>query len=55
MKIIDIRLPLKSDGTHKGYCFIIFNSAEDSRTVYHYFGNNIHLYGRRLVIEPAQR
>lgn len=54
-KIRDIRLPKQHNGMHKGYCFIISETAEDSKAIYNYFGNNTHLYGRRLVIEPAQK
>ncbi|ELQ75340.1 RNA-binding protein (RRM superfamily) [Trachipleistophora hominis] len=54
VKLKDIRLPKKRDGMHKGYCFVTLNSPEDAKIVYQYFGNNTHLYGRRLVIEPAQ-
>lgn len=55
VKLKDIRLPKKRDGMHKGYCFVTLNSPEDAKAVYQYFGNNTHLYGRRLVIEPAQK
>lgn len=52
-KIKNLRLPIKRDGMHKGYCFITLETPEDTINVINYFGNNTHLYGRRLIIEPA--
>ncbi|KRH93040.1 RNA-binding protein (RRM superfamily) [Pseudoloma neurophilia] len=53
-KIQTLRLPKKADGTHKGYCFLTVNTADEAEVIIKYFGTNTHLYGRRLVIEPAE-
>ncbi|KAF7683277.1 Multiple RNA-binding domain-containing protein 1 [Astathelohania contejeani] len=54
VKVINIRLPLKRDGTHRGFCFVTLENKESAELVCRYFGNSTHLYGRRLVIQPAQ-
>lgn len=54
LKIKDLKLPKKIDGTHKGYCFLTLNTPEDAQFVMNYFGTSTHLYGRRFVIEPAE-
>jgi multiple RNA-binding domain-containing protein 1 len=48
-----VRMPKKFDGTHRGFAFVEFlteDEAERARKVL----ENSHLYGRHLVIEPAQ-
>lgn len=54
IKIKDLRLPKKANGIHKGYCFLTLNTPEDAQSIIKYFGCSTHLYGRRLVIEPAE-
>lgn len=52
--VVDIRLPIKSDKTHRGFGFIILDSAESVDKAIEYFGTSTHLYGRRLVLEKAK-
>lgn len=52
--VVDIRLPIKSDKTHRGFGFIILDSAESVEAALKYFGTSTHLYGRRLVLEKAK-
>lgn len=54
VKIKNIRLPKKRDGQHRGFCFLTLNTPDDAKIIFNYFGCNTHLYGRRLVIEPAE-
>lgn len=52
--VVDIRLPIKSDKTHRGFGFIILDSAKSVEETIKYFGTSTHLYGRRLVLERAK-
>ena len=45
-----VRLPKKMDGTHRGYGFIDFTSAEEAREAMTRLGHT-HLYGRPLVLQ----
>lgn len=53
-KIQGIRLPIKRDGTHRGFAFVTFESKSVLDSVIEYFGKSTHLYGRRLVLEIAK-
>jgi RNA recognition motif-containing protein len=48
-----LRLPMKFDGTHRGFCFIELESEGDSDILVEKLWHT-HLYGRHLVIEPAK-
>ncbi|KAH7647285.1 RNA-binding domain [Cryptosporidium bovis] len=48
-----VRVPKKSDGTNKGYCFVEFLGKLEAISAYEQFKNS-HLYGRHLVIEIAK-
>ncbi|KAI5176307.1 multiple RNA-binding domain-containing protein 1 [Pancytospora epiphaga] len=52
--VVDVRLPLKSDKTHRGFGFIILDSEASVEKALTYFGTSTHLYGRRLVFERAK-
>ncbi|KAI4290973.1 multiple RNA-binding domain-containing protein 1 [Pancytospora philotis] len=52
--VVDIRLPIKSDKTHRGFAFIILDSPKSVDKAIGYFGTSTHLYGRRLVLERAK-
>lgn len=52
--IVDIRLPKKADGTHRGFGFVVLDSKENVDNFIETFGNSTHLYGRRLVLEKAK-
>lgn len=54
VKVKEIRLPSKRDGSHRGFAFLTLNSPEDAVNVIKYFGFSTHLYGRRLVLESAK-
>lgn len=52
--VVDVRLPIKSDKTHRGFGFIILDSSQSVDRTIEYFGASTHLYGRRLVLERAK-
>lgn len=47
-----LRFPRKFDGTHRGFCFVGLSSEDDARALYSRL-KDAHLYGRHLVVEPA--
>lgn len=47
------RLPQKFDGSHRGFAFLEFASAQEAKSAMEGV-QGTHLYGRRLVVEPAQ-
>ena len=47
-----VRLPKKFDGKHRGFAFVEFLTQAEARAAHAALGA-VHLYGRRLVIEPA--
>jgi multiple RNA-binding domain-containing protein 1 len=49
-----VRLPSKLDGSHRGFAFIDFVSAEEAQNAFKSLGNT-HFYGRKLVLEWAQK
>lgn len=52
--IKDVRLPVKADGKHRGFGFIVLDNSENVDKAIEYFGSSTHLYGRRLVLERAK-
>lgn len=51
--VVAVRMPRKSDGTgHRGFAFVEFLSRADAMTTFEALSGS-HLYGRRLVLEPA--
>ncbi|WUR02619.1 multiple RNA-binding domain-containing protein [Vairimorpha necatrix] len=52
-KIQGIRLPIKRDGTLRGFAFVTFDTRKSLDEAIEYFGKSTHLYGRRLVLEIA--
>lgn len=48
-----VRLPLKIDGSHRGFAFIEFMSNEEAQSAFSQL-QNTHFYGRKLVIEWAK-
>jgi multiple RNA-binding domain-containing protein 1 len=46
-------LPLKLDGTHRGFCFVEIISHDEAQKAFKEL-QNTHFYGRKLVIEWAQ-
>ena len=48
-----LRLPLKLDGTHRGFAFVEFISHDEAQKAFKEL-QNTHFYGRKLVIEWAQ-
>ncbi|ELA41181.1 uncharacterized protein VICG_01780 [Vittaforma corneae ATCC 50505] len=52
--VLDVRLPKKSDGTHRGFAFIVLDSPRHVDDAIEYFSSSTHLYGRRLVLEKAK-
>lgn len=52
--VVDVRLPKKSDGTHRGFGFVVLDSSKHADEAIEYFGSSTHLYGRRLVLEKAK-
>merc|ERR1712151_3617 len=53
-EIKSLRIPLKIDGTHRGFAFIEFISHEESKKAFKSLQNS-HFYGRKLVIEWANK
>jgi multiple RNA-binding domain-containing protein 1 len=53
-EIKSLRIPLKMDGTHRGFAFIEFISHEESKKAFKSLSNS-HFYGRKLVIEWANK
>lgn len=53
-KIQGCRLPIKRDGTLRGFAFVTFESRDSLDKAMEYFGKSTHLYGRRLVLEVAE-
>ena len=51
--IKNLRLPLKLDGSHRGFCFVEFISHDEAQKAFKEL-QNTHFYGRKLVIEWAQ-
>lgn len=47
-----VRMPRKPDNSSRGYAFLEFESVEECRAAFHEL-QNLHLYGRRLVVEFA--
>lgn len=53
--VVDVRLPLKNDGGHRGFGFVILDSPANAKKTLAYFGASTHLFGRRLVLEIAKQ
>ncbi|KAK9172302.1 RNA recognition motif domain protein family protein [Cryptosporidium meleagridis] len=51
--VTSVRIPKKSDGTNKGYCFIEFLGKLEAISALEQF-QHTHLYGRHLIIEVAE-
>lgn len=49
-----IRVPNKLDGTHRGFAFIEFVSHDEAKAAFKSL-QNTHFYGRKLVLEWAQK
>ncbi len=52
-----MRLPkkLSGDGGHRGFAFVEFCTKSDARRAMDALKHSTHLYGRRLVLEWAER
>ncbi|KAI5183954.1 multiple RNA-binding domain-containing protein 1 [Nematocida sp. AWRm78] len=48
-----LRMPLKADGTHRGFCFVEMQSSDAANTLLRKL-RHVHLYGRHIVAEKAQ-
>jgi multiple RNA-binding domain-containing protein 1 len=52
--VVSVRLPQKvGERQHRGFAFVEFMSKEDAVRAYEAL-QHTHLYGRRLVVEPAE-
>ncbi|KAG0417479.1 putative RNA-binding protein 19 [Dictyocoela roeselum] len=51
---VKVRLPKKNESQHRGFCFLFARNADEAKDIFYYFGSSTHLFGRRLVIEPAK-
>ncbi|KAJ1605947.1 Mrd1p like protein [Cryptosporidium canis] len=51
--VTSVRVPKKSDGTNKGYCFVEFLGKLEAMSAMEQF-QHTHLYGRHLIIELAE-
>ncbi|CAD26357.2 POLYADENYLATE BINDING PROTEIN 2 [Encephalitozoon cuniculi GB-M1] len=52
--VVDVRIPVKREGSSRGFCFVTLNSPDDVTAAIEHFGSSTHLYGRRLVLERAK-
>lgn len=52
--VVDVRLPVKTDGTPRGFAFVTFDTPKSVDEAIEHFGSSTHLYGRRLVLERAK-
>ena len=49
-----IRMSKKPDGSgHRGFCFLDFATRQEAQSAYDSL-QNVHLYGRHLIVQPAQ-
>ena len=53
-EIKNVRLPMKLDGLHRGFCFIEFITHDEAKSAFKKL-QNTHFYGRKLVFEWAQK
>ena len=53
-QVKNLRLPLKLDGSHRGFAFIEFMSHEEAQKAFKEL-QNTHFYGRKIVIEWAKQ
>ena len=53
-QVKNLRLPLKIDGSHRGFAFIEFMSHEEAQKAFKEL-QNTHFYGRKIVIEWARQ
>lgn len=49
-----VRLPIRSDNRHKGYCFVDFMSNEQAKIAFSKLANT-HFYGRKFIIDWANK
>lgn len=54
-KVVDVRIPQKEDGTSRGFGFAVFENNAAVDKIIEIFGTSVHLYGRKLVIQRAQK
>ncbi|AFM98749.1 RNA binding domain-containing protein [Encephalitozoon hellem ATCC 50504] len=52
--VVDVRIPVKREGTSRGFCFVTLGSPDEVTAAIKHFGSSTHLYGRRLVLEKAK-
>ncbi|AFN83466.1 polyadenylate binding protein 2 [Encephalitozoon romaleae SJ-2008] len=52
--VVDVRIPIKREGTSRGFCFVTLGSPDEVDAAIRHFGSSTHLYGRRLVLEKAK-
>ena len=52
-KVKTVRLPKKFDGSHRGFAFVEFLTAQEAGNAFVALGST-HLYGKRLVLEWAE-
>ncbi|TBU10568.1 RNA binding domain-containing protein [Hamiltosporidium tvaerminnensis] len=55
VSVVDVRMPVKGDKTSRGFAFVTLKNANDVTKAIEYLGTNTHLYGRRLVIDKANK
>ncbi|KAH9387475.1 multiple RNA-binding domain-containing protein 1 [Nematocida major] len=48
-----LRIPVKADGTHRGFCFVETRSPETAQKLLEKL-QYVHLYGRHIVAQPAE-
>jgi multiple RNA-binding domain-containing protein 1 len=53
-EVKSLRIPTKLDGTHRGFAFIEFVSHDEAKSAFKSL-QNTHFYGRKLVLEWAQK
>ena len=54
-KVVDVRVPKKEDGSSRGFAFCVFENNASVEKIIEVFGISVHLYGRKLIIQKAQK
>ncbi|VEL36051.1 unnamed protein product [Protopolystoma xenopodis] len=52
--LVEVRLPKKATGGHRGFAFVEFLSAAQAKAAMEAFSGDTHFFGRRLVMDFAQ-
>ena len=54
-KVVDIRIPQKENGQSRGFAFVTLENNNAVDKIMEIFGTSGHLYGRKLIIQKAEK